>query len=132
MKSSALVLVLLIGALPVSGQRNPQRSAPPVNNDSPAVSLLRRCDESPIRDYTNCIGWLTGAVLGIDAAESLKDTRSICFPKDGVFTQGRFPGADNMVKLFREYVDANPDKLDVHVGHVVYQVLLKAYPCKKP
>src|SRR5688572_4775666 len=127
MKSSTVVLVLLLGALPVSGQRNPAgRTEPPANNDSPAVSILRNCDLSSPTAYSNCVGWLTGAVLGIDAAESLKASRSICFP------DGRFPGADNLVKLFRVYVNANPDKLNTHVGHVMYQALLGSHPCKKP
>jgi hypothetical protein len=131
MKPSALVLVLFMGALPVSGQRNPAgRSEPYVNNDSPAVTLLKMCDVSSPQRYATCVGYLSGAVMGIDASESLKDNRSICFPKDSIFTQGRFPGGDDLVRLFRGYVESHPDKLNVHIGHVMYQALLGTYPCK--
>jgi hypothetical protein len=128
MKSPALIFVLLLGALSAVGGQN-RRNLPYVNNDSPAVTVLKLCDGSQF-EYDRCVGYLTGAVMGIDASESLKDARSICFPKDSIFTQGRLPGGDDVVKLFRKYVESHSDKLNVHIGHVMYQALLVNYPCK--
>lgn len=133
MKPAALVLVLLLCAFTVVGgqnssQRNERRDAP-YNPDPPAVTLLRDCHVSSDLGYATCRGWLVGAMVGIDASESLKDSRNICF--QGPPGQS-FPDGDTLIKLFRDYVQSHPDKLNVHVGHVVYQALLGAYPCKKP
>jgi hypothetical protein len=128
MKSPTVVFVLLLCALPVVGGQ--KRRDLPFNADSPAVTLLRDCDVSSQLGDATCRGWLVGAMLGIDASESLKDSRSICFPQ-GPPGQS-FPGGDTLIKLFRDYVQSHPDKLNAHVGHVVYQALLGAYACKKP
>ena len=120
MSAARTILPLLLVLLTVSGQNNSRgRGEPYVNNDSPAVTLLKNCDSTRSR----CEWQLQGLMLGIDASKSTKDSRSICFP------QGRFP--DDPVKLFRDYVASHPDKLNVHLGHVMYQALLGVYPCKK-
>ena len=127
MKLAPRILLLLLGVLTVAGQR---RGGAP-NNDSAAVNLVRTCESSVQDYYAMCAGWMTGMMLGIDASESRKDARSICFP---VSQLSATPSVqqEELRKIFSKYVTAHPDKLNVHVGHVAYQALLEALPCKKP
>jgi hypothetical protein len=134
MKSTTtLMLAMLIVASLTLGQDGQTRSRqpPPVNNDSRAASLVGTCEipGSVPEYYSMCAGWMNGLMLGIDASESLKDNRSICFPV-------RSPNEptvhqEDLRKIFAKYVAANPKKLDVHIGSVAYQAFLEAFPCKK-
>ena len=119
-----VMLAILLGASFVMGQRarTPTERSP--NTDSSAVNLVKTCESFVPDYYAMCAGWMAGLMQGIDASESLKDTRSICFP------QG-FIQQEELRKIFSKYVAANPKKLDMHVGHVAYQAFLEAFPCKK-
>jgi hypothetical protein len=132
MKSSAmLIFPMLFLASSTFGQAGRTRSQqpPPVNNDSRAESLVRTCSSSVQDYYAMCAGWMDGLMLGIDASESLKETRSICFPIRSA--NEPLVHQEDLRKIFGKFVAANPKKLDVHIGHVAFQAFLEAFPCKK-
>ena len=135
MRSVAFAICVLTLVASSVGQRNPPRGGPPQANDDPAaVNLIRMCEYSASTrpsEYAMCAGWMAGLMLAIDASESLKDTRSICFPVTSVSTTPSVQ-QEELRRIFSKYVTAHPDKLNVHVGHVAYQAFLEAFPCKKP
>ena len=127
-----LTLVMLLPALNMMAQFGGQaprfgggNTDPAVPNSDPAaINLLRNCD-SARQSARVCDEVPTGAMLGIDASEDVKDVRSICFK------QNAYPSNADLLKVFREYVRSHPNKLNGHIGHVAYRAFLEAYPCKK-
>ena len=125
MRQTILILTILMGLF-VPGQQIRMRSQRNVeaNNDPAAVNLVRTCESTVAEYYSMCRGAMAGLMLGIDASESLKDNRSICFPQGIVQTE-------DLIKVFSKYVDVNSNKIGDHVGHVAYRAFQEAYPCKQ-
>jgi hypothetical protein len=131
---ASLMAVVLLGETLAFGQTGFPRPQigfqPPQYVRTPpeamgAVLLARTCESGPGAEFGQCMRTMMGLWLGIDASESLKDNRSICFPP-----LANYP-IDDIRKAFIKYVAANPKKVDDHLGHVAYRAFLEAYPCKK-
>ena len=90
---------------------------------------IRRDKAGNIRRYGRnyqsgyCLGWINSAMAFLNFHnEAGNHTLGVCMPED---TQSM-----DVVKVFLDYVNKNPDELKYNASLLIYWSLLDKYPCK--